>query len=487
EKAIAMITTPDSKLLSYEGWSRLEILDRQTSKVSMPETTMWRKQAPSAYGWLSAPRWSADSRQLSFMVSFDGYPSEFYILQWTQDRKIGKITHLKRPEQLHLERRVIQWHPKRSSLCYRGIREALSRVYCTSFVDGVQGKTELISQEDHHTRSFHISSKGQDVALLNSTRTILFDAFVRGKDTQGNVQFKRMTHINLQIDHWKIPTIRKVRWKSKDGTPVEGILELPPRSKPGQRLPLVVILHGGPTSSSKWIFRFAWLGRTTFASRGWATLSPNYRGSTGYGDTFLKQLIGHKNDRDVADIMSGVEYLIKKGIVDPKRMAVMGWSNGGYLTNCLITRTHRFKAASSGAGVFDTAMQWMIEDTPGHVINFNKGLPWNRAQSMLRSSPLYHAGNIRTPTLIHVGERDARVPPEHSYALYRSLRRYLHVPTQLLVYPKAFHGLRSKAHRSAKMEWDIRWFDHYVLGKQQGERSVDKPSKTRSVKKKELR
>ncbi len=140
----------------------------------------------------------------------------------------------------------------------------------------------------------------------------------------------------------------------------------------------------------------------------------------------------------------------------------MGWSNGGYLTNCLISRTNRFKAASSGAGVFDVVSQWLAEDTPGHVINYQQGFPWNRTEAMRAGSALYNADKITTPTLIHVGEKDARCPPIHSKGLYRALHEYVKVPCELIVYPGAGHGLTTYKHRKAKMEWDLRWFERYV-------------------------
>ena len=157
--------------------------------------------------------------------------------------------------------------------------------------------------------------------------------------------------------------------------------------------------------------------------------------------------------------------MIDRGVADPTRLAVMGWSNGGYLTNCIITHDQRFKAASSGAGVFDMALQWGIEDTPGHVINYAEGLPWDVPEEMRRMSPLYDVNKITTPTLIHVGEDDARVPAQNSTALHRALHRYLDVPCELLIYPGEGHGLTTYKHRKAKLTWDVAWFDTYVLGK----------------------
>ena len=279
-------------------------------------------------------------------------------------------------------------------------------------------------------------------------------------------QYQRLTHVNPQVETWKLPQIQIVQWKSPDGTEVEGILELPTDHDGRERLPLMVVIHGGPTAASLLQFRFWIYGRALMPAKGYAVFCPNYRGSTGFGDKFMTDLIGHKNDRDVADILSGVDMLIERGIADPTRMGVMGWSNGGYLTNCIITKTDRFKAASSGAGISDVAMQWSIEDTPGHVVNFQKGFPWTRSQEMRDASPLFAADRVKTPTLFHVGENDERCPPEHQRAMYRALHQYLEVPTELIVYPGEPHGLTTYTHRKAKMEWDQAWFDKYVLGKE---------------------
>jgi dipeptidyl aminopeptidase/acylaminoacyl peptidase len=200
------------------------------------------------------------------------------------------------------------------------------------------------------------------------------------------------------------------------------------------------------------------------ASKGFALFSPNYHGSTGYGDEFIAKLIGRENEIEVTDILTGIDALIERGIADPERIGVMGWSNGGYLTNCVITAApDRFKAASSGAGVLDMVIQWGTEDTPGHVINYMNGLPWEQPDQYRRSSPLYELHKVRTPTIIHVGDSDPRVPPAHSKALYRAMRHYLDVPSELVIYPGEGHGLSTHENRLAKMKWDLAWFERYLL------------------------
>jgi len=275
----------------------------------------------------------------------------------------------------------------------------------------------------------------------------------------------RLTNLNPQVDTWKLPQISVVTWKGAKGDEVEGILELPPDYKKGDKIPLVVAIHGGPTTADHLHLQFWIYGRTLLPAKGYAVLCPNYRGSTGYGDKFLTELLGRENDLDVEDILTGVDALVKEGVADPDRLGVMGWSNGGYLTNCCITKTTRFKAASSGAGIVDTVMEWGANDEPAYAIVFKKGFPWNQSDLYHKASPTYALDKIRTPTLIHVGGSDERCPPGHSRMLYRALKEYVKVPTELLVYPGEEHGIMKYSSREAKMRWDLAWFDRYILGK----------------------
>lgn len=486
---IAMITVPTRRLIDNEGWSEVELLDLIATKdPAKPEVTrldaaVWRKQAPSPYGWLENPNFSADSGLLAFTVGFDGYPAETIAVELDGTEQVH--THrLPRFEEFTVEGPVAI-RPGSRDVCTRGTHRARDGVFCVAGVRGgkVGAPYRLTNTASGSVSAFHFSRDGKTLAIVQSDLDHTPDVFIM--PAKGGTSAKRISRQNPQVERWKLPQISAVRWKSKDGTEVEGILELPPGyDKSKGKLPLAVELHGGPTSATKLELRYWIYGRTLLAARGWALLSPNYRGSTGYGDKFLTDLIGHKNDRDIADIRAGVDHLIASGIADPKRMVVMGWSNGGYLTNCMIAADQRFAAASSGAGVFDTTMQWMIEDTPGHVINYNRGLPWKAREAMQKSSPLYAVDKVKTPTLIHVGEHDERVPVQHSRGLFRSLEQYLHVPTQLVVYPGEGHGLTRKAHREAKMRWDLAWFEKYVPGFEKkvpagsADKAAEKPPKT---------
>ncbi|RMH03724.1 MAG: S9 family peptidase, partial [Planctomycetota bacterium] len=460
-RRVAMITTPDEREITFEGRSWVQVLDLESGRTIRLPDELWRARAPSPNGWIEAPCWNEAGDRLAFRVDYDGYPSEIFVAGFAADGR-NWLRRLERSGEVHPSG-PMHWRPRGGGLCFLADDHARRRVFADPHAaerDGAPG-LQMLTPGDVVVEDFAFSALGDLYVAMRAPEhgVELFEWRADGPPRQ-------LGELNPQMRTWKLPRIRRVRWRSRDGVTVEGVLELPPDWQPADGpLPALIELHGGPTACTYAAFRYWIYGRTLWAARGWAVLSPNYRGSTGYGDDFMTDLIGHKNDRDVADILAGVDWLVAAGIADPDRLAVTGWSNGGYLVNCLITATDRFRAASSGAGVFDTVMQWSIEDTPGHVMNFSQGLPWTNPAAMHRSSPIYRAGAVSTPTLIHVGSNDPRVPPQHSLALHRALYDYLGVPVELVIYPGAAHSLSLASHRRAKLEWDLAWFDYWVLGR----------------------
>ncbi|PID81925.1 peptidase S9 [bacterium DOLZORAL124_64_63] len=461
-KAMAMITTEDNELIFKEGWSDVEILDLESSAVTTITSQQWRDGHKSPYGWLEDLAWSADSRALAFAIAYDGYASDIWVTErhdaaWSLDR-------VQRPDMVTYSG-GLRWRGRERTLCFKG--ESLARVGVYGIRDvrnGRQGKSRLLVGGDVVVGGFAFDARGRKLLAGLETPTTANDLYLIEDQTKR----QRLTHLNPQVDTWILPRIQHVSWTGADGDKCYGILELPHDYQVGDGpLPTIIELHGGPTSSTKYRLRLWIYGRALMASNGYALLSPNYHGSTGYGDTFLEKLIGRENEIEVTDITAGTRWLIEQGIADPERIGVMGWSNGGYLTNCMIVaEPDLFAAASSGAGVLDMAIQWATEDTPGHVINYVQGLPWQQAEHYQKSSPLYHLDRVKTPTLIHVGGRDPRVPPAHSRALYRGLKHYLGVDCELIVYPGEPHGLTTHENRLAKITWDLAWFEKYLLGKE---------------------
>lgn len=459
-KRMAMLTVPDDELIHKEGWSRLDVCDLASRKIAVVTPDGWRKSHPSPYGWLDGVQWSGDSQAVAFTVSFDGYPARILLAETSADG--WALNQLPDTPLVSIHESTLRWKPGARDLCFLADERARQRLF--SLTNCQRGKFEelkTLTPGDVFVSSYDWSADGATLAAVVSTPGHMEDLYV----SSPKKPWSRITNVNPQVDAWKLPQLQLVQWQAPDGVEVEGVLELPPDHKPGQKVPLVLEIHGGPTGSSPYRLMYWIYGRTLLPAKGYAVFCPNYRGSTGYGDKFLEQLIGRENDIEVADILSGVDALVARGIADPDKLGVSGWSNGGYLTNCLIARTQRFKAASSGAGVFDFALQWGIEDTPGHVINFATGQPWEKPEEYQRGSPLFAADKITTPTLIHVGAGDERVPAAHSRMLYRTLRFYRNVPTELVIYPGEGHGLTKYNHRKAKMEWDLAWYDKYILGK----------------------
>jgi dipeptidyl aminopeptidase/acylaminoacyl peptidase len=457
---VAMITTPDEELIHKEGWSRVDVFDPGSGEIATVTTDGWRDGHPSPFGWLNEVRWSADGELLGFSVDFDGFPTLIYAAE------LGDAGYtmfeLPRPEGVHVNGGTLKWRGQSHDLCFIGDHRARARVYSVNEVNrGRAAGTGIVTPGDVTVGAFAFSPAGDPPVIVTSTLTDPPDIYLVGDD--GGLD--RLTRVNPQVDGWRLPQIQLVSWTSSDGQEVEGILELPPDHSPADGpLPMIVELHGGPSSATEYKLRFWIYGRTLMAAKGYALFSPNYRGSTGYGDQFMVDLVGRENDIEVQDILAGVDAMVERGVADPDRLAVMGWSNGGFLTNCLIASSNRFKAASSGAGVIDQVIQWGIEDTPGHVINFMEGkLPWADPEEYRQGSPLYRLGSATTPTLIHVGEGDPRVPVAHSRALYRGLKQYLQIPTELVIYPDAHHSLTTYDHRKAKMEWDLAWFARYLM------------------------
>lgn len=254
-------------------------------------------------------------------------------------------------------------------------------------------------------------------------------------------------------------------WKSTDGTPVEGLLTYPARYERGRAVPLLVIVHGGPTG----VFTQAFVGMpgpypiAVFSARGYAVLRVNPRGSSGYGRTFRYANYQDWGGGDYQDIMSGVDHVIGIGVADKDRLGIMGWSYGGYMTSWTITQTKRFKAASVGAGVTNLMSFTGTADIPGFIPDYFGGEYWDAFDRWRARSAMFHIKGVTTPTLIQHGEQDLRVPVSQGYELYNALVRQK-VTTKMVVYPREPHGLQEPKHIHDAMEWNLRWFDQYVRG-----------------------
>jgi dipeptidyl aminopeptidase/acylaminoacyl peptidase len=253
----------------------------------------------------------------------------------------------------------------------------------------------------------------------------------------------------------------RITWKGQDGQTVEGILYYPLDYRAGQRYPLIVSTHGGPASSDKFGF-----GNEVqvYAARGYAVLKPNYRGSTGYGDAFLREMSKGYFKQSHLDVMAGTDAVIAMGVADPAKLVKMGWSAGGHMTNKIITFTDRFKVASSGAGAANWISMYAQSDNREFRTPWFGGTPWGPNAPIdlyWNHSPLKDVARVKTPTIFLVGEEDPRVPMPQSVEMFRALRSN-GVPTHLYVAPRAGHGWTELRHRLFKLQIEMEWFEKWI-------------------------
>ena len=256
-----------------------------------------------------------------------------------------------------------------------------------------------------------------------------------------------------------------LRWKAADGMAIEGLLTYPVGYEKGRKVPLLVLVHGGPAG----VFTRSFIGMPgpypmpVFAERGYAMLRVNPRGSSGYGRKFRYANYQDWGGGDYRDIMTGVDQVISQGVADPDRLGIMGWSYGGYMTSWVITQTKRFKAASVGAGVTNLMSFTGTADIPGFVPDYFGGEYWEVFDRWRSRSAMFNVKGVTTPTLIQHGEQDLRVPISQGYELYNALTRQ-GVATKMIVYPRQLHGLLEPKMIKDAMERNLEWFDRWIKG-----------------------
>ncbi len=294
------------------------------------------------------------------------------------------------------------------------------------------------------------SASGDAAVYLKTNVAHPPEIFVR--DAAGE---RQVTQLQTGLSEFPPVRAENVRWKSIDGLEVGGVLWLPASYTDGQRVPMIVELHGGPTGIVLDSFPVPRMYPTqVFLQNGIAVFAPNFRGSVNYGPAFRMKVAQSQGIGDYQDVMTGVDSLIKRGIADPDRLGVMGWSYGGYLTASIVTQTNRFKAASIGAPATDWITYYGQSDAPREIFHsYFGGTPWETPENYHRHSPRYALKNVRTPSLLQVGSVDIN----HNGEIYQALLDH-NVPVEYVVYPREGHGIVEPAHVRDLLERNLDWF-----------------------------
>jgi dipeptidyl aminopeptidase/acylaminoacyl peptidase len=314
---------------------------------------------------------------------------------------------------------------------------------------------------------FHISDGG-GLGFVGASEATYPEVFLAApRAVSGARELTQLTAFGEQVTGWDLGSVETIRWTSRDGTEIEGVLRKPPGFNPTKRYPLVFVVHGGPTwFSSAYLLDggdIAYYPAVQFAQRDMLVLKPNYRGSIGRGQAFLELNKDNLGIGDLQDLESAIDHLDAQGFVDTDRVGCMGWSQGGYISAFATTHSDRFRAVSVGAGVSDWYTYHITNDIPHFTIHYLSGNPFRDRELYVKTAPMSALQSARTPTLIQHGGRDQRVPLANATELYRGLQE-MGVPVELFVFPEMAHPITKPRENRAVMWQNLTWFCHYLLG-----------------------
>ena len=450
--------SPDSRSIAFthqptplaDVWTRsdVSVVDVATGAVRILAATQAAESQPS---------YSPDGRTIALTVS-DTPPS------WGGRRRVHVVaaeggtpkplalTHDEQPE-------IVGWLKDGRRVLVGEFYRTTGRRLITLAVDG--GARVDLSPAGTMVEGASLNASRTRVGFTSQAPDVATEAFVSDVEPfaprpLGRVQALPATPVGKT---------EVVSWKAPDGKTIEGLLTYPVGYAAGKRVPLLVVIHGGPAG----IFVGSFIGAPSpypvavFADRGYAVLRCNVRGSSGYGADFRRANYRDWGGGDYRDIISGVDSLVARGIADPDHLGVMGWSYGGYMTSWVITQTRRFKAASVGAGVTNLMSFTGTTDIPSFVPDYFGGEHWDVFDSWRTHSAMFNIKGVTTPTLIQHGEADLRVPISQGYELYNALKRQS-VPTKMVVYPRQPHGIQEPKLMLDAMSRNLEWFDRWVLG-----------------------
>jgi dipeptidyl aminopeptidase/acylaminoacyl peptidase len=473
--------SPDGRSIAYTALPTPKADDGSLSDIWIAdvESGKTRKLADNE-GPDSSPRWSPDGRSIAYL---------------TRDAKLGVIGQSRLsiiPAEGGAARALVssfdyqpgpaKWSQDGRTIYFNSPVRTTTQLF---MVPAAGGEAKQISNAVGVMGPATLSRDCSVVAFTRSDLQHPDDVYVA--KLPGMVDGVRLTDHNPQVRELALGAGEVVRWKSKDGMEVEGVVIYPVGYQQGKRYPTVALIHGGPSGVWTQSFpnSFGNFGHV-WAGRGWVVFYPNVRGSSSYGEKFLFANINDWGGGDYQDVQTGLDHLIAKGVADPDKLAQSGWSYGGYLTAWTLTQTNRFKAVMVGAGLTNMFSMYSTNDLQRTLEAYFGGEPWNNLEAYQRASAMTYIKRAKTPTLILHGAADTRVPPGQAQELYMGLRKN-GVPVELVFYPREPHGLQEPRHRLDKMRREYAWFSKYVLGVEvpepkpanddKGEKKVeDKPS-----------
>lgn len=403
-------------------------------------------------------RWSPDGKAFVYQSAVNDSISDYY-----KNNRLfiyDMLTKTSREIATDIDeyRSVVDWN--KQGLFLSALEKTKQKIFT---VDVNTGKSKWVNLPYDLTMSVSFSKNTDKIAMIARNYAALSDVYT-GTFAQ---PLKKITDNTAQIAGWNAPVNEIIQWKSKDGAPIEGVLIKPARYNSQKKYPLLVVIHGGPTGidipdpTASYVYPIM-----QWVEKGALVLRVNYRGSAGYGEKFRSLNVRNLGVGDMWDVMSGIDHLNSKGMIDTSKMGAMGWSQGGYISAFLTTNTHIFKAISVGAGISNWVTYYVNTDITPFTREYLQNTPWNDMDIYLKTSPMTNINQATTPTLIQHGEFDKRVPIPNAYELYRGLQDRK-VPSRLIVYKGFGHGINKPKERLAAVWHNWQWFNKYVFGEKE--------------------
>ncbi len=443
--------SPDSKQVAFTTWPSPHLADLLKSKIYI---TTLDGDAPQvvddSYGSKSTPVWRADSSAIAY-TNAASFPNYSDVVINTLD---GDIKTIKTPN----HDASIKWYDNTEVQFSAGVRTD----YALFKLDTDSGDIERMSPEGIYAFDPSYSHDGSVTAFIATTATKLGEITVT---QEGN--YRTLTKYADQLKDIAVASKELVTWRNDVGQEIEGVLTKPVGYEEGKRYPLFVRTHGGPTGTDRPILgnppRSIYAPDVLAAEGGGAlVLQTNYRGSASYGDAFQSSNLKNLGIGPAKDIIAGVEMLVAEGLVDPDRVACLGWSQGGHISAMLATYSDICTAVIMGAGISDWRTYYYNTDITQFTTEYFAATPFANDEVYRKTSPVSYINNATTPVLIQHGENDARVPIANGYQ-FRQLLLDKGVEARMIVYAGMGHGPSTPKHRRAITEHALSWFREHVF------------------------
>jgi dipeptidyl aminopeptidase/acylaminoacyl peptidase len=446
--------SPDGKLIAFTSNRTADPDSNQNTDIFVvePRPEAKPRALTTSAGEDKTPRFSPDGREVVYIAGDD--PKNM----WYGPSHVGVVPvagGAERDLTSSLDRNVLEPQFTADGTWILFILEDGGNApLCRVPVKG--GPVERVVTGERDVQEFHVGPKGQ-VAVLESQPQQPSEVSVVGDGGS----LRRISTVNDELlKGIRLGSVQRFKAKSPDGTTIDGFLTLPPDAPAGKKLPTILRIHGGPTSQYSTAFELEW---QLLAAQGFAVVACNPRGSSGYGLRFSRAIWADWGNRDYDDVMAAVDHVIAMGVADPDRLGVGGWSYGGILTDYVITKSTRFKAAVSGASEANYLANYGT-DHYQYEWETELGLPWKATDLWVRLSPWFNVEKVTANTLVLCGGDDMNVPLLNSEQLYQALKRIGRVDTELVIYPGESHGLETPSFLKDRYERYIAWYDKYLRG-----------------------